>query len=73
MIRNILVAVDGSENSDRALDFGLDLAEKFGAILRVLNVIESPAMGAVPLEPTTVSGESMVLFAKIFIGFMKKF
>ena len=64
MIRNILVAVDGSENSDRALDFGLDLAEKFGAILRVLNVIESPAMGAVPLEPTNVSGESLVLFAK---------
>jgi nucleotide-binding universal stress UspA family protein len=64
LIRNILVAVDGSENSDRALDFGLDLAEKFGAILSVLNVIESPAIGAVPLEPTTVSGESMVLFAK---------
>ena len=64
MIRNVLVAVDGSENSDRALDFGLDLAEKYGATVRVLNVIESPAMGAVPLEPTTVSGESMVVFAK---------
>jgi nucleotide-binding universal stress UspA family protein len=59
-----LVAVDGSENSDRALDFGLDLAEKYGAAVRVLNVSESPAMGAVPLEPTTVSGESMVVFAK---------
>lgn len=64
MIRNVLVAVDGSENSDRALDFGLDLAEKYVATVNVLNVIESPAMGAVPLEPTTVSGESMVVFTK---------
>ncbi len=63
MIRNVLVAVDGSENSDRALDFALELAEKFGAAVRVLNVSESPAMGAVPLEPTTVSGDSMVIFA----------
>ncbi len=64
MIRNVLVAIDGSENSDRALDFSLDLAEKYGAAVRVLNVSESPAMGAVPIEPTTVSGESMVVFAK---------
>lgn len=63
LIRNVLVAVDGSENSDRALDFALDLAEKFGAAVTVMNVSESPAMGAVPLEPTTVSGDSMVIFA----------
>ena len=64
MIRNVLVAVDGSENSVRALDFGLDLAEKFGATVTVLNASESQAMGVVPLEPTTVSGASMVVFAK---------
>jgi nucleotide-binding universal stress UspA family protein len=64
LIHNVLVAVDGSENSDRALDFALDLAEKYGAALTVLNVGESPAMGTVPIEPTTVSGESMVVFAK---------
>lgn len=64
MIKNILVAVDGSENSDRALDFGLDLAEKYGAAVTVLNIFESPAMGAVPMEPTTISGDSMVVFAK---------
>jgi nucleotide-binding universal stress UspA family protein len=64
LIRKVLVAVDGSENSNRALDFGLDLAEKFGAAVTVLNVSESPMMGAVPMEPTTVSGESMVVFAK---------
>ena len=64
MIRNVLVAVDGSENSVRALDFGLDLAEKFGATVTVLNASESLSMGVVPLEPTTVSGASMVVFAK---------
>ena len=64
MIKNVLVAVDGSENSDRALDFALDLAEKYGAAVTAINISESPAMGAVPLEPTTISGESMVIFAK---------
>jgi nucleotide-binding universal stress UspA family protein len=64
LIKNILVAVDGSENSDRALEFALDLAEKYSAAVTVLNVSESPSMGAVPIEPTTISGESMVMFAK---------
>jgi hypothetical protein len=72
LIRNVLVAFDVSENSGRALDFGLDLAEKFGATVTVLNASESPTMGFVPLEPTTVSGESMVVFAKDFQMFMKK-
>jgi nucleotide-binding universal stress UspA family protein len=64
LIKNVLVAVDGSENSDRVLDFGLDLAEKYVAAVTVLNVSESPAMGAVPMEPTTISGDNMVVFAK---------
>ena len=64
MIGKILVAVDGSQNSDRALDFALDIAEKHGAALMVLNVSETPAIGAVPMEPTAVSGESMVMFGK---------
>jgi len=64
VIKNILVAVDGSENSNRALDFAIDLAEKYSAAITVLNVSEPPVMGTVPLEPTTVSGDSMALFAK---------
>jgi nucleotide-binding universal stress UspA family protein len=66
LIRNVLVAVDGSENSDKALDFALDFAEKYSATVTVLNVSDSPAMGAVPIEPTNVSGESMVVIAKDF-------
>jgi len=64
LIRNVLVAVDGSKNSDGALDFSLDLAEKYGAAVRILNIIESPSLGAVPIESSTFSGESMVGFVK---------
>ena len=69
LIGKILVAVDGSQNSDRALDFALDIAEKYGAALTVLNVSEPPAIGAVPMEPTAVSGESMVVFGKDLLRF----
>lgn len=43
MIQKVLVAVDGSENSERALDFATLFAEKYGAALTVLNVTELPA------------------------------
>ena len=56
VIKNILVAVDGSENSDRALDFALDLAEKFNASIMILNVSESLALSAVPPESLAYSG-----------------
>jgi nucleotide-binding universal stress UspA family protein len=72
LIHNVLVAVDGSENSDRALDFALDFAEKYSAAVTILNVSESPSMGAVPLEPTTVSGDSMAIFAKDLQKFHKE-
>jgi nucleotide-binding universal stress UspA family protein len=64
LIRNILVAVDGSENSNRALDFALDLAEKFGSAVMVLNVSEVLAMGVVPQESTTYSFENMSILGK---------
>jgi len=64
LLRNILVAVDGSENSDRALDFALDLGEKFDSAILILNVSESVTMGAVPEEPTAYSSGGMAVFAK---------
>ena len=64
VIRNILVGVDGSENSDRALDFALDLAEKFNASILILNVSESLAMGAVPGESIAYSGGNTAVFGK---------
>jgi nucleotide-binding universal stress UspA family protein len=43
---NVLVAVDGSDNAQRALDFALEYAEKFGSSLTVVNVSESSAAAA---------------------------
>ena len=64
LIRNILIAVDGSENSNRALDFALDFAEKFDSAVMVLNVSEVLAMGVVPQESTTYSFDNMSILGK---------
>lgn len=42
MIMKILVGVDGSENSDKALDYALELADKFSASVLILNVFQPP-------------------------------
>ncbi len=42
MITKILVGVDGSKNSEKALDNALDLAEKFSASILILNVFQPP-------------------------------
>ena len=46
LVSKVLVAVDGSENSERALDFALDFAEKYNAGLTIVNVSESSAAAA---------------------------
>jgi nucleotide-binding universal stress UspA family protein len=43
-VKHILVAFDGSESASRAFDFGLDLAKKFSAALRVLAVVRPPEL-----------------------------
>jgi nucleotide-binding universal stress UspA family protein len=69
LIRKILVPVDGSDISDKVLDFALDFAGTFDAKITILNVTEPPTMGAVPMEPTTISNDSMV----VFVNDLKKF
>jgi nucleotide-binding universal stress UspA family protein len=39
-IRKILVPIDGSEPADRALDFALDLAEKYSTDILLLSVVQ---------------------------------
>ena len=64
MFSKVLVAVDGSENSDRALDFALDFAEKYGAALTVINVTESSAVAAVPADIGSYPGNNMIVVAR---------
>ncbi len=44
LIKRILVAIDGSEHADKALDFALDLAEKYSATVTIINVFQVPAI-----------------------------
>ncbi len=54
MISKILVAVDGSECANRALDFALDIAEKFEAQVHIVNALEPPVYGS-PDDPLAIS------------------
>ena len=59
-IERIVVAVDGSENADRALDVAADIAAKYGATLALLSVVPPtvvPSYGGPIFEPP--SQESM--------------
>ncbi len=65
MIIKILVPVDGSEHSDRALNFALDLAEKYSAKITLLNVAQpvidyGPMLVTQPMLPP----ESMPIYVK---------
>lgn len=66
LLHNVLVAVDGSENAERALDFALDLTEKYNAAITILNVSPSlGAMGAVPQENASAYPTgNLAVFAK---------
>jgi nucleotide-binding universal stress UspA family protein len=57
LVSNVLVAVDGSENSIRGLDFALEFAEKYNANLSLINITESAAAAA-------YVGDSMVTVAR---------
>lgn len=48
-MEKILVAIDGSETSDRAVLFACDLAKSFDAALLILTVAQEPTLVAVPM------------------------
>ena len=50
MLKTILVPVDGSDSSNRALDVACDLAVKYGAEVKVLHVMEEIGSSRVPAE-----------------------
>jgi len=57
MFNNILVAVDGSEHSKKALNYAMELAEKFGGKITLIHVYST----VVPFRPSvdTLSGPTL--------------
>jgi nucleotide-binding universal stress UspA family protein len=58
LIKNILVPIDGSEHSNNALKFALDLAEKYSAKLTLISVaqpvvVTGPMFITQPMMPPT--------------------
>ncbi len=51
--KRILVAVDGSENAEKAAVAAIDLAQKYKAELVVLHAIARPSYLYLPMFPTT--------------------
>ena len=61
MIEKILVPIDGSEPANRALDFALDLAQKYSAEILILSVLQFDAF---PPDVKGVIYESLETFHK---------
>lgn len=71
MIRKLLVAYDGSEGALAAFDFGLDLAQKYKAVLTALAVVRLPE------PPEEVETEAVVeagkaRYQKLFKALQKR-
>ena len=65
MINKILVPIDGSVHSDRALSYALDLAEKYSAEIKLLSVAQPVvAMGVVVLTQPMMSPASTTIYVK---------
>jgi nucleotide-binding universal stress UspA family protein len=68
-IRTILVAIDFSDESFRALDFALPLAKRFGAALQVLYVYEGkPQFTSMGEKPELFLDPAIELFSEREIG-----
>jgi nucleotide-binding universal stress UspA family protein len=52
MFENILVAVDGSKNSDDAFDVAMDIAQKYGSQLFVLHVFQGGTGLSIMVSPS---------------------
>jgi nucleotide-binding universal stress UspA family protein len=65
VIKKMLVPIDGSEHSDRALDYALDLAEKYSADITLLTVAQSVvATGSMFLTQPILPPTSTAIYVK---------
>lgn len=70
MFKTILVAVDGSEQSKKALNYALELAEKFEGKVTLIHVYSSvvpitPSMDTISTPPTIPPHASPAIAAKL--------
>ena len=48
--RNIVIATDGSENSQRAVSYGIELAKLSGATVHALYVVDTTPFSSIPMD-----------------------
>ena len=79
LIKNILVAIDGSKSSDKALDFALDLAQKYTSKIVLISVFEplyvsmiTLGIGLSPVNLATHIDGLMDFRKKILLDAVKK-
>jgi len=48
--RNIVVATDGSENSQRAISYGVEIAKLSGATVHALYVVDTTSFSSIPMD-----------------------
>jgi nucleotide-binding universal stress UspA family protein len=63
LIKKVLVAVDGSKNSLRALSFAMDLAKKYASPVLIVNVLQLPVVYTSP-DDQLVYSTSRAAFIK---------
>jgi nucleotide-binding universal stress UspA family protein len=65
VIKKILVPIDGSEHSDKALNYALDLAEKYSADIHLVSVAQPVvATGPMFLTQPTLPPASTAIYVK---------
>jgi nucleotide-binding universal stress UspA family protein len=79
MVKNILVAVDGSKVSNKAADFAVDLARRLDSMLTIIHVIDTSAYvsrampaAATPTHLVEPIEDYLRRVAEIFIQKIKK-
>ena len=72
MINRILVPIDGSDHAERALEFALDLAQKYSSEILVLTVVQYPVLVEVPLNINEYYGDIKASYERMLSESLEK-
>jgi nucleotide-binding universal stress UspA family protein len=50
LYRNIVIATDGSENTSRAISYGIEIAKLSGATVHALYVLDTSSFSSIPMD-----------------------